>query len=264
MPAQPAIRAVFCDAETDRDIEAIARAALAAQAAQGVAILPVDPGPFTATLVRLMREPHRLSPLVFGIVGSMMDTSRQQMDFVEAGGYAFTLRYAGQSAADLLAAFAQAPVADQGDAAADRYRVARCRRQAALCTTRWPICSTGGRALSRRWAASCCPAAKPRAACWPVLASAACACWARSCRWSRSAEIVDGRLARPVPGDQGRHRRHAWQRSPRRWAGSTTCSLKIRCAPPRRTRPAVPGPIRSASLLRTRSAVLGRGFCRQQ
>lgn len=105
------IRAVFCDAETDRDIEAIARAALAVGLAQGVAILPVDPGPFTATLVRLMREPSRLSPLVFGIVGSMMDTSRQQMDYVEAGGYAFALRYTGQSVADLLAAFARAPVA---------------------------------------------------------------------------------------------------------------------------------------------------------
>ncbi len=75
-----------------------------------MAILPADPGPFTATLVRVMREQGRLSPLVFGIVGSVMDTSRQQMDYVEAGGYAFTLRYAGQSAPELVAAFAQAPV----------------------------------------------------------------------------------------------------------------------------------------------------------
>ncbi len=104
------IRAVFCDAETDRDIEDIARAALAVGRRQGVAILPADPGPFTATLVRVMREQGRLSPLVFGIVGSVMDTSRQQMDYVEAGGYAFTLRYAGQSAPELVAAFAQAPV----------------------------------------------------------------------------------------------------------------------------------------------------------
>ena len=104
-------RAVFCDAETDHDIEEIARAALAVRHSHGVAILPVDPGPFTATLVRLMQEPQRLSPLVFGIVGSVMDTSRQQMDFVEAGGYAFVVRYNGQNAAELLAAFEQAPLA---------------------------------------------------------------------------------------------------------------------------------------------------------
>ena len=55
------VRAVFCDAETDRDIEEIARAALALQRSHGVAILPVDPGPFTATLVRLMRQPRMLS-----------------------------------------------------------------------------------------------------------------------------------------------------------------------------------------------------------
>ena len=102
--------AVFCDAETDHDIEEIARAALAVSHRNGIAILPVDPGPFTATLVRLMMAPRRLSPLVFGIIGSVMDTSRRQMDFVEAGGYAFTVRYAGQSAAGLLAAFGQAPV----------------------------------------------------------------------------------------------------------------------------------------------------------
>ncbi len=105
------VRAVFCDAETDRDIEEIARAALAIRRSHGIAILPVDPGPFTATLVRLMREPRRLSPLVFGIVGSVMDTSRQQMDFVEAGGHAFTVRYHGQSVPELLAAFEQAPLA---------------------------------------------------------------------------------------------------------------------------------------------------------
>jgi D-threonate/D-erythronate kinase len=104
-------RAVFCDAETDRDIEAIARAALALQCDHDVAILPVDPGPFTATLVRLMKQPRQLSPLVFGIVGSVMDTSRQQMDFVEAGGYAFTIRYDDQSVAALLAAFELAPLA---------------------------------------------------------------------------------------------------------------------------------------------------------
>jgi uncharacterized protein YgbK (DUF1537 family) len=108
---QASVRAVFCDAETDHDIEEIAHAAFALRGRYGVAILPADPGPFTATLVRLMRAPHRLSPLVFGIVGSVMETSRQQMDFVEAGGDAFTVRYAGQSAAELLAAFMQAPVA---------------------------------------------------------------------------------------------------------------------------------------------------------
>jgi len=104
-------RAVFCDAETDHDIEEIARGALAVRHRHGVAILPVDPGPFTATLVRLMKQPRRLSPLVFGIVGSVMDTSRRQMDFVEAGGCAFTVRYAGQSARQLLTAFEQAPLA---------------------------------------------------------------------------------------------------------------------------------------------------------
>jgi uncharacterized protein YgbK (DUF1537 family) len=103
-------RAVFCDAETDHDIAEIARAALAVQNSHRVAILPVDPGPFTATLVRLMMEPRRLSPLVFGIVGSVMDTSRQQMDFVEADSYAFVVRYNGQSARELLAAFKQAPL----------------------------------------------------------------------------------------------------------------------------------------------------------
>jgi uncharacterized protein YgbK (DUF1537 family) len=104
-------RAVFCDAETDHDIEEIARAALIVQHHRGVAILPVDSGPFTATLVRLMKQPRRLSPLVFGIIGSVMDTSRRQMDFVEAGGCAFTVHYAGQSACQLLTAFAQAPLA---------------------------------------------------------------------------------------------------------------------------------------------------------
>jgi 4-hydroxythreonine-4-phosphate dehydrogenase len=102
-------RAVFCDAETDRDIEEIARGALAVRHSHGVAILPVDPGPFTATLVRLMQQPRRLSPLIFGIVGSVMDTSRRQMDFVEAGGCAFTVHYAGQSARQLVMAFGQAP-----------------------------------------------------------------------------------------------------------------------------------------------------------
>ena len=103
-------RAVFCDAETDHDIEEIARAAITLQRRRALEILPVDPGPFTATLARLMRQPDRLSPRVFGIVGSVMDTSRQQMDFVEAGGYAFTLRYAGQSVPELLAAFERAPL----------------------------------------------------------------------------------------------------------------------------------------------------------
>ncbi len=105
------VRAVFCDAETDRDVEEIARAALALALTHDVAILPADPGPFTATLVRLMKEPQRLSPLVFGVVGSVMETSREQMDFVEAGCYAFTVRYDGQSAAELLAAFEHAPLA---------------------------------------------------------------------------------------------------------------------------------------------------------
>ncbi len=105
------VRAVFCDAETDRDIEEIARAALALQRSHGVAILPVDPGPFTATLVRLMRQPRMLSPLVFGIIGSVMETSRQQMDFVEAGDHAFIVRYTGQSVPELLAEFGRAPLA---------------------------------------------------------------------------------------------------------------------------------------------------------
>jgi uncharacterized protein YgbK (DUF1537 family) len=104
-------RAVFCDAETDHDIEQIAHAALALQSGHAVTILPVDPGPFTATLVRLIKQPRRPSPLVFGIIGSVMDTSRQQMDFVEANGLAFTVRYDGQSVAELLAAFEQAPLA---------------------------------------------------------------------------------------------------------------------------------------------------------
>ena len=76
----------------------------------GVVILPADPGPFTAALVRLMRQPPRLSPLVFGIVGSVMETSRRQVDFVESGGHAFIVRYAGENANDLLAAFEQAPL----------------------------------------------------------------------------------------------------------------------------------------------------------
>lgn len=103
------VRAVLCDAETDLDIEAIARAALSLQRTHGIAILPADPGPFTATLVHLMRQPYHLSPLVFGIVCSVMQTSRQQMDVAEAGGHAFIVHYAGQSAAELVAAFEQAP-----------------------------------------------------------------------------------------------------------------------------------------------------------
>jgi D-threonate/D-erythronate kinase len=108
---QAGARAVLCDAETDHDIEEIARAALLLRHSLGVAILPADPGPFTATLVRLMKEPRRLSPLVFGIVGSVMETSRQQMDFAEAGGHAFIVRYHGQRTTELLAAFEQAPLA---------------------------------------------------------------------------------------------------------------------------------------------------------
>jgi D-threonate/D-erythronate kinase len=108
---QAGARAALCDAETDHDIEEIARAALVLRHSHGVAILPADPGPLTATLVRLMKEPRQLSPLVFGIVGSVMETSRQQMDFAEAGGYAFVVHYHGQSATDLLAAFEQAPIA---------------------------------------------------------------------------------------------------------------------------------------------------------
>ena len=104
-------RAVFCDAETDHDIEEIARAALAVRHSHGVAILPVDPGPFSATLVRLMQEPQRLSPLVFGIVGSVMETSRQQMDFVEAGGYAFIVRYSGRPRPGCSRRSTQAPLA---------------------------------------------------------------------------------------------------------------------------------------------------------
>jgi len=40
-----------------------------------------------------------------------METSRDQMDFVEQGGYAFIVRYDGQSATELLAAFEHAPLA---------------------------------------------------------------------------------------------------------------------------------------------------------
>ncbi len=105
-------RAVFCDAETDRDVEEIARAAVSMRRRRSeLSLLPVDPGPFTAAVVRIMREPPLLSPWVFGIVGSVMDTSRQQMDFVEAGGHAFTVHYRGQPAHELLASFERAPLA---------------------------------------------------------------------------------------------------------------------------------------------------------
>lgn len=104
------VQAVFFDAETDRDIDAIARAGLAIiRDHPGVSLLPVDPGPFTATVLRIMRQPLRLSPRVFGIVGSIMDTSRRQLDFVEAGGYAFTVHYRGQPVSEVLADFEQAP-----------------------------------------------------------------------------------------------------------------------------------------------------------
>jgi D-threonate/D-erythronate kinase len=104
------VSAVFCDAETDRDIDEIAHAAVALwRRWTGLSLLPVDPGPFTAAVLRVMREPTELSPWVFGIIGSTMDTSRQQMDFVEAGGYAFTVPYMGQPPHELLAAFEQAP-----------------------------------------------------------------------------------------------------------------------------------------------------------
>lgn len=105
------LRAVFCDAETDRDIEDIARAIVVLQRSRpDLSLLPVDPGPFTATMLRIMCEPSTLSPWVFGIVGSMMDTSRAQTDFVEAGGYAFTVHYRGEPAHVLLAAFERAPL----------------------------------------------------------------------------------------------------------------------------------------------------------
>ncbi|MDR3537247.1 MAG: four-carbon acid sugar kinase family protein [Acetobacteraceae bacterium] len=104
-------RAVFFDAQTDLDIDEIARAALAiGRDHRELSLLPVDPGPFTAAVLRAMREPVRLSPWVLGIVGSMMETSRQQMDFVEAGGYAYTVAYRGQPASELLAAFEAAPL----------------------------------------------------------------------------------------------------------------------------------------------------------
>jgi D-threonate/D-erythronate kinase len=108
---QAGVRVVFCDAETDHDIEQIARAALSVQRSHDIAILPADPGPFTATLVRLMQQPLRLSPLVFGIIGSVMETSRQQMDFVESRDDAFIVRYAGETVAELVARFDQAPLA---------------------------------------------------------------------------------------------------------------------------------------------------------
>lgn len=103
-------RAVFCDAETDRDIGAIARGALALQRRHGVAVLPVDPGPFTAAVAHALCAPQHLAPLLFGVVGSVMETSRTQMDFVETGNYAFVLRYDGQSAGAMLDALARAPV----------------------------------------------------------------------------------------------------------------------------------------------------------
>ncbi len=104
-------RAVFFDAQTDLDIEEIARAALAiGRGHADVSLLPVDPGPFTAAVLRVMREPPQLSPWVLGIVGSMMETSRQQMDFVEAGGYAYTVSYHGQPVEALLKAFEAAPL----------------------------------------------------------------------------------------------------------------------------------------------------------
>lgn len=106
-----AVSVVFCDAETDRDIDEIARAAVALwRHRPGLSLLPVDPGPFTAAVLRAMREPTELSPWVFGIIGSTMDTSRQQMDFVEAGGYAFTVPYMGQPPHELLDAFERAPL----------------------------------------------------------------------------------------------------------------------------------------------------------
>lgn len=106
------VSVVFCDAETDRDIDEIARAGVALwRRRPGLSLLPVDPGPFTAAVLRVMRAPTQLSPWVFGIIGSTMDTSRQQMDFVEAGGYAFTVPYMGQPPHELLAAFGQAPLA---------------------------------------------------------------------------------------------------------------------------------------------------------
>lgn len=106
------VRVAFCDAETDDDIERIARAALALAGRQKwLSLLPVDPGPFTAAVVRVMREPDWLYPQVFGISGSIMETSRLQMDFVEEGGHAFTVAYRGQPVAEIITAFERAPAA---------------------------------------------------------------------------------------------------------------------------------------------------------
>jgi uncharacterized protein YgbK (DUF1537 family) len=103
-------RVIFCDAETDADIEQIARGALdLRRACPELSLLPVDPGPFTAALVRVLREPSALAPLVFGVMCSLMQTASRQMDFVESGGYATTFRYDGQSAPELLAAFRGLP-----------------------------------------------------------------------------------------------------------------------------------------------------------
>jgi uncharacterized protein YgbK (DUF1537 family) len=103
-------RIIFCDAKTDGDIEQIARGALDLQHANqhanpGLSLLPADPGSFTATLVRVMREPNVLRPQVFGVMCSIMQTATRQMDFVEAGGYATIFRYEGQLASELLAVF---------------------------------------------------------------------------------------------------------------------------------------------------------------
>ena len=103
-------RAVFCDAETDRDIAAIAQALVALRRRRrDLTPVPVDPGPFTAAVLHALLQPHALAPLVFGIIGSVMDTSCRQMDFVEAGGYAFTVPYRAEPVGALLSAFEQAP-----------------------------------------------------------------------------------------------------------------------------------------------------------
>ena len=71
-------RVVVCDALTDEDITALAKAA----AALPVPVLAADPGPFTTALALacLGQAPRQMENRVLVVVGSVMDIVRHQLD----------------------------------------------------------------------------------------------------------------------------------------------------------------------------------------
>lgn len=103
-------RVVLCDAVTDGDVQTIATALVECLAEEpGYQWIPVDPGPLTAAVVRQMVRPRFLAPLVFGVSGSVMDSAKDQMDYLEQDFSTFVFHYEGQSLKEVVDAFSHIP-----------------------------------------------------------------------------------------------------------------------------------------------------------